>query len=674
MKKKHKFSARLRLAKRRAKLAASGLGKRLWAATMDPLAEAIEELIERGRQASLAKAEMGADGERKRLTAAIFDASPGSAVEREALAAFASSQGAMQHEAKTGSLLFLATMTGRREAVEALIAAGSNVDGTKQERPLIAVGDIEIGRMLLAAGADAKLHGLNGNGHDTTALHAACQRGSAEWVAELVPFSSVDELNKLGRAAIDELFHNETLFNETEHSRSRMPKLRTLISAGARLSKRDASGSTILTVAIDRGLVAESLALADAGAPFESGENGEGVVAKALAGGHRELAEELWRRGNGLNGQANGNYWTERASSTKKKPSRASFEVGGALHWAAWAGSLPIVLSLLEAAANEGEEGLRTLNKPTVVRGVAGDRRGRTALALAASSGWIEIVNALLAAGAHIDKEAQAHVPIQSAGVEAGRQGVELTSVLGMSAMSGSVETAKAIFAAGEHGQDAIDEAFWCASQVSVEMMDLFEPSSADVKIDGISALNIALAAEAGKPETSCKRAAIEKLLAMGANANDCPPTTKSTRIFITQKAPLHRAIAMGRADLVKILLGAGADIWALDESSEGVLDMVIGRSIGFLFTMANVIAEEIVLLKIISQAMVDKDAERAERVFSRALARQAIDAQHNLTLGGRQLLQELNERCAALRDARMIASSLQKDGPPAAPRKKSRL
>lgn len=607
-----------------------------------------------------------------RLASAIFNEDAGSVMEREALAAFAGDPQAARWEARHGNALFVAVENNRTEAAKELIAGGANVDGKKKRRPLMAAKSVEMGEILLSAGADPKLMG-NLAGWASTPLHAACRYGSVAWVELLAPLSDIDKLDGSGSSPTDFLVEYESrCFADAQGAQdcNENRKLAALIDGGADLAARNMRGWTSLAEAVQGGLIAESLALLSAGAPFCTDVAGEGAVATALACGHRELAEKLWRAGADAQGGARGKKWSMPIKPKQKAPEH-SLEAGNALHWAAKAGSLAIARHLLASLPIGSEQMQELLDEPTVVHGPSGEKRGRTALALAAGSGSEEIVKALLAAGARIDKETQEHAPTEIPEIMAS---LSLTSILGMAAMSGCVDTAKAILAAGEHGQDAIDEAFWCASMRGVEMMSLFAPSSVNVKVNGAPPLGMAIEFSLARSSADLVEdeklgvAAIQELLDRGVDLNEIDESGLIRNVSSSHvEEPLLRAIRRGRVDLVKMLLGAGADVWALDWQGCGGVDMVVDQ------LRSPFRSNHVKMLQALGQAMSEQDPEKTERVFSRALARHAVAPAWKKAVDD-EALQILAGRKEALRDARLIASFLQKDGPAAPPRKKSRL
>ena len=569
---------------------------------------------------------------------------------------------AMRREAMLGTALFTATIHDRTELIIALLAAGSAVDGTLARRPLMAVKSVEAGRLLLAAGANPTLAGHDPYDILSTPLHAACCCMDERWFDELLQASDLDALDESKLTPMMMLLWLNNLphgisGDVSEHARER--RVSRLIARGADLSLTARQGITALGIAVEQGLAAESLELANAGAPFATSRPGEGIVEKALSLGHRDLAEMLWLNGAGLSGWASKKYDGIFANGRGVRSSSGDcIETGTALHWASLSGSAPIVLELLERMPRSGAGRIQALNAPTAIHGPEGPLEGRTALALAAESGAVEVVNALIAAGARVGAKSSTPCP----GAHCCDRFLGM-SILAIAAMSESVDTARIILSAQAWGQDEIDEAFWRASMAGPEMMRLFRPSC----VKKFGAAPLAMAIERGlfirypgSQFSERRLGAIQELLAMGAPVNEAPGANSGPFLAI-DPCPLRLAVSGGCADLVEMLLAAGADPWVLDKDGDGLIDLLTARL--HPRTPSGHFDAPLLLLDIVSNAMIHQDSERAERVFSRSLAKVALcsQAQNDALFASiyEQSVQFLANRRNALREARLIGASL---------------
>ena len=144
----------------------------------------------------------------------------------------------------------------------ALIAAGADVnvqDKTQQSAYLIATseGYLELLRLTLAAGADVRsLDSFRGTG-----LIRAAERGHVEVVAELLETEiAVDHVNRLGLTALLEAI----MFGDGGPRHTEVVRL--LVEAGADVTLADATGTTPLMHAQQRGYTAIAAILENAGA------------------------------------------------------------------------------------------------------------------------------------------------------------------------------------------------------------------------------------------------------------------------------------------------------------------------------------------------------------------------------------------------------------------------
>lgn len=576
----------------------------------------------------------GGRREHERLVEAIFQEERGSAGEARRIQELVGSRSGMRVERRSGEALFLTARARNFQAAQALIAAGSNVNGSAQKRPLLGGLDEEdagVTRLLLSAGADAKLMGLSmPSSCEQTALHCACSRAMSERVKDLLPCSEVDAIDANGKTCL------MRIYSGISREEKRLEIQEMLIKAGASLSIED-DGETVLDYAIESGARLGAMALFRAGAKQGSVRAGQSLVAQALSHGHRELAEDLAEAGACLAGGGSGKYgpvgvyWEKPISDAPPTE-----ETAPTLHWAARTGSLKILERILAQLPPAGEERRRLLNEKSAARNMLGDIPGRSPLMLAAASGSTECVAMLLAAGAEVGQALAKGSPTVSRGsLGAARAGVAARSTLAMAVLSGSADATRLILNASKPSPAEKDEAFWCACFVGLEIMRMLSPSSMDVKKGGVSAVAMALTVFVteesfcgmSEKQMDARRAEqleiIRELVSRGAGLSAGESSVE----------PLHLAIEGGRLDFVEALLGGGASPWVEDEDGRGALTRVLelrNRSIGMLgmFSDASKRRAEAALpiAKILVMAMERADQARLAEALSIALCRGAAE------------------------------------------------
>ncbi|KAF7293972.1 NACHT domain protein [Mycena kentingensis (nom. inval.)] len=250
--------------------------------------------------------------------------------------------------------------------VQALIATGADVNlqggehGTALQAAAL-VGSLDIVQALIAAGADVNLQG----GYYGTAVQAAVRANSLDIVQALIAAGA--DVNLQGCAARAGYLDLETGLQSAAGAGS-LGIVQALIAAGADVNLQGGEHGTALQAAALAGSLDIVQALIDAGADvnLQGGEHGTALQAAAQAQS-LDIVQVLISAGTDVNLQGG--------------------EHGTALQAAALVGSLDIVQALIDAGADVN---------------LQGGEHG-TALQAAALVGSLDIVQALIAVGADIN-------------------------------------------------------------------------------------------------------------------------------------------------------------------------------------------------------------------------------------------------------------------------------
>lgn len=280
-----------------------------------------------------------------------------------------------------------AILAGRPAEALAAIQAGEPVDVLDSSGSYAIIeasekGEAEIVRALLARGASVAVT----DGHDRSAIFLAAQSGNVEVLrALLVAGADVNDGAAKGHTPLT----NAVGFGNAE-------AVRFLLKSGARTDVKGATGPDLARRASDLGYHDVAAALAERGAGLPEAEKQGRLALKALRKGEIEAAVALIRQG---------------ADANSRDPSGSLLVDAIRLH------QRPLVEALLAAGADpnlhrEGEDpplvwAVREepgLVAPLLARGARPDDRPsrfhRTALVEAAELGDLEIVKALVQAGA----------------------------------------------------------------------------------------------------------------------------------------------------------------------------------------------------------------------------------------------------------------------------------
>ncbi|XP_052568523.1 ankyrin repeat and death domain-containing protein 1A isoform X5 [Peromyscus californicus insignis] len=253
--------------------------------------------------------------------------------------------------------LHWAAGAGHEQAVRLLLehgAAVDDVDSFGMNALLLSAwfGHLQIVQILVNAGA--KVHCESKDG--LTLLHCAAQKGHMPvlaFVMEDLEDVALDHADKLGRTA----FHRAA-----EHGQ--LDALDFLVGSGCDHSVKDKGGNTALHLAASQGHVAVLQRLVDIGLDLEE-QNEEGLTAlhAAAEGGiHADCVRLLLSAGSNVN------------ALTQKKLS--------CLHYAALGGSEDVSRALIKAGGCTN----------------VADKQGKTALAVAARSNHVSLVDMIIKA------------------------------------------------------------------------------------------------------------------------------------------------------------------------------------------------------------------------------------------------------------------------------------
>ena len=397
------------------------------------------------------------------------------------------------------SLLHQACRNGNIKTVQALIAAGASVnkaDKNGLSSLMFAAIHGQAGTVspLLEAGADANRATNDGR----TALTFAAENGHLEIVAALI---------RAGADANQAMSDGSTaLIKAAQNGHTQIVK--TLMDAGADIHKADPRGWTALMLAAQKGHLEIVAALIRAGADADQAtpHSRQTALMSAAQNGHAEIVRALIAAG---------------ADANQAMPDGRT-----ALMLATQKGHLEIVQALLPHEATEGPSPTDTFNflliaaaaggHTQTVRNLLADRdptrdsidgilpNKATPLMLAAQNGHLEIVTALIAAGA------------ASAAVNQSMSNGQ--TALMSAAQNGHAEIVRALIAAGADANQAMP--------------------------DGRTALM--LAAQKGHLEI------VAALIRAGADADQATPHSRQTALM--------SAAQNGHAEIVRALIAAGAD------------------------------------------------------------------------------------------------------------------
>ncbi|KAL0634100.1 hypothetical protein Q9L58_006979 [Maublancomyces gigas] len=318
--------------------------------------------------------------------------------------------------------LHLAAETGQREIVEIFFAKGVKIDGVDaRERTALHLaayaGQMDVVKTLLASGAQIEtidyqgqtaLHlaadtgatdtvwallreGAAVNGVDVskqTALHLAASKGHADVLKNLISSGAdIEAVDDKYRTAL----HRGSFIGSIE-------VVRALLMSGANICARDIDGRTALHTAAFQGQIETLKTLLSSGADIRTADlTNQTALHQAAFQGHVEVVKGLLASGANI----------EAADNTKHT----------ALHLAAFGGHMDLVVSLAKCGANieaVNNIGQRALHL-TVIEGhtkvvqalldhganIDAESPEGTALQLASEGGRMEIVEMLLASGAH---------------------------------------------------------------------------------------------------------------------------------------------------------------------------------------------------------------------------------------------------------------------------------
>ncbi len=300
------------------------------------------------------------------------------------------------HDATGTFALLMAAQNGHTESVQALLAAGAEVERVNETSGTFALlqaaqaGHIESVQALLAAGAEVeRVHETNG----TFALLMAAKNGHTESVQALLAAGAEVE-------RVHETNGTFALLMAAQNGHTEI--VQALLAAGAEVERvHETSGTFALLMAAQNGHTESVQALLAAGAEVERVNETSGTFALLMAAqaGHTESVQALLAAGAEV----------ERVNETS-----GTF----ALLMAAQAGHTESVQALLAAGAE-----VERVN----------ETNGTFALLMAAQNGHTESVQALLAAGAEVERV----------------DPIDGTFALLMAAKNGHTESVQALLAAG---------------------------------------------------------------------------------------------------------------------------------------------------------------------------------------------------------------------------------
>jgi ankyrin repeat protein len=284
--------------------------------------------------------------------------------------------------------LHWAAHLGNLDIVDLLIRGGARVSAANRYGATSLAlacenGDAAVVNRLLDGGADPN----EANGEGETALMIAARTGQADAVRVL--------LARGARVNAAESWRKQTalMWAAAENNTA---VARLLLEAGADLKARSSGGFTPLLFAVRSGHIAAAELLTDAGADVkETLPDGTGVMVMAVTNAHYELAARLLKRGANPNAADQG--WTAlHQLAWTRRPNRGFANPGPSP-----TGTLDGLALVKELVAGGADPNARQTKEPRDGYRNLLNRVGATPFLLAAKSADVELMRALVAAGAN---------------------------------------------------------------------------------------------------------------------------------------------------------------------------------------------------------------------------------------------------------------------------------
>ena len=386
------------------------------------------------------------------------------------------------------------------------------------------VGKLEIGKLLLNAGAKVDFHAE----HRASPLVEASAGGYTDFAILLLDNGA--DLNKMDQG------HGSALHAAARNGH--LETVRYLLDKGANINASNNGQGSVLNGAARNGHVETVVFLLDEGADINSQNNGQGSALNAAArNGQKEIVELLLARGADINAHTNGqgSALSAAARNGQNEILALLLDKGADID-----ASSPGQGSALDAAIRNGnKEGIEILIAKGADVNVKTNQHG-TPLQTAAGNGHRDIVELLLNKGADINAQTNGQGSALNAAARNGqKEMVELLLARGADIDAYTNGQGSALNAAARNGQN--------------EILELLLARGADVNASSPghgSALDAAI--------RNGNKASIDLLIAKGADIN-----VQTTGYG----SPLHTAARMGNKDMVKFLLKKGVDI---DASTPG--------------------------------------------------------------------------------------------------------